>query len=96
MEELRTFDPMGRLLTMTTTNSVNGESFAMEYEYDAVGSALEQSPVFGRDENRAATDFLYPAGKNLPSRPGVLLSRTEAGVVIRRPVQSVYQKNIKS
>ena len=39
--ELRTFDPMGRLLTMTTTNSVNGESFTMEYEYDLVGSALK-------------------------------------------------------
>ena len=39
--ETRTFDAMGRLLTMTTTNSVNSESFSMDYAYDAVGSALE-------------------------------------------------------
>jgi YD repeat-containing protein len=41
VEELRTFDAMGRLLTMTTTNSVNGESFSMDYLYDAVGSARQ-------------------------------------------------------
>jgi len=41
VEELRTFDPMGRLLTMATTNSVNNESFDMTYQYDAVGSALQ-------------------------------------------------------
>ena len=39
VQELRSYDAMSRLLDMTTTNSVNGESFALGYIYDAVGSA---------------------------------------------------------
>lgn len=47
VEEKRTFDPMGRLLTMTTTNMVNDGWFSMAYEYDLVGSALKMTQESG-------------------------------------------------
>ncbi|WP_168433644.1 RHS repeat-associated core domain-containing protein [Pontiella sulfatireligans] len=45
VEEVRSFDPMGRLLTMTTTNMNVADNgwFSMAYEYDLVGSALKMA-----------------------------------------------------
>ena len=57
--EARTFDGMGRLLTMTTTNMVNNGWFSMAYEYDLVGSALQMeqtsSNLVGQAQNATTT-----------------------------------------
>ena len=56
--EARTFDGMGRLLTMDT-HLTNGGTFGMAYEYDLVGSALQMeqtsSNLVGQAQNATTT-----------------------------------------
>ncbi len=54
-KELRSYDAMGRMLTMTTTNLASDAWFKMDYQYDAVGSArrMDQTSSSGLDGKAA-------------------------------------------
>jgi len=68
VEELRTFDAMGRLLTMETTLT-NHAWFSMAYEYDAVGSARQmvQDSENLSGATNAVTTWQYDARYRLTS-----------------------------
>ena len=57
--ENRTFDAMGRLLSMTTYQMTNNAQFSMIYQYDAVGSARRMYQGSSGLSGQAKTGFTF-------------------------------------
>jgi YD repeat-containing protein len=86
VKENRAYDPMGRLLTMTTSNLVSDAWFQMQYQYDAVGSAREMNQTssgLSGQATDATTYWQYDARYRL-------LNETQVMDVLSGPVTNIY------